>query len=351
MRNLIMMLPAQQESRVVEASAPHPRDPIAWSLDDAGEQAVTITSFPVLGIALAVISAALLTLGNYFQSRGVAARAEAGSGSIGLAQARGLFREPVWLAGSVLFGLAILVQLGALAFAPLIVVQPVGVVALVFASLLTALVTKKAPNVREIAAIAVCVVSLGVFVSVAASVSVQTTITDLQLIAVLIVLLVVLAATFGALVVWRGRRMPPVAFVLLGGLYSGFVATLGKTVILRVQTAFTSHDYTLDATNLLTIACAAGIAVAGALSIYFVQAAHTVNNPQVVVAGLTVVDPFVAVVLGITVLQEAASAPPWSFIVFAVAGAAAIGGVWSLARTQNGADAGPGDPVRSHRRR
>lgn len=50
------------------------------------------------------------------------------------------------------------------------------------------------------------------------------------------------------------------------------------------------------------------------------------------VAGLTVVDPFVAVILGITVLDEAANAPAWSFVVLAVAGAAAMWGVWSLAR-------------------
>tara|TARA_B100000378_G_scaffold208644_1_gene171675 strand:+ start:169 stop:1104 length:936 start_codon:yes stop_codon:yes gene_type:complete len=294
---------------------------------------VTITSFPIIGIALAVVSALFLTLGNFLQSRGVA-RTTADSPGIGPARFWRLARDPVWLGGSALFGLAILVQLAALAFAPLIVVQPVGVIALVFASLLTALVTKTVPRVREIVSIAVCVISLGVFVSVAAAVSEQTTITDEQLIAVLIVLLVVLAATFAGLAGFRRRRTPPVAYVLLGGLYSGFVATLGKTVILRIQTAIHHGDITLDETNLLTIACAAGIAVAGALSIWFVQAAHTVNGPQVVVAGLTVVDPFVAVVLGITVLQEAASAPLWSFPIFAVAGAAAMAGVWSLAKEQ-----------------
>ena len=79
--------------------------------------------------------------------------------------------------------------------------------------------------------------------------------------------------------------------------------------------------------------------MAGALSIYFVQTAHTVAAPQVVVGGLTVVDPFVAVILGITVLQEAAAAPPWSFAAFAVLGGAAMWGVWLLARQQQGVDA------------
>lgn len=293
---------------------------------------MSIDSFPIIGIVLAVLSAALLTVGNFLQSRGVAARTEAGSGSIGVSQGLGLLREPQWLAGSALFGLAILVQLGALAFAPLIVVQPVGVIALVFASLLTAVVTRTAPSRREVVSIAVCVTALAAFVAVAASVSDQTTITDAQLIAVLIVLLVVLAITFTALIALRHRRVPPVMFVVLGGLFAGFVATLGKTVILRIQTAIMIDDYTLDDRNLLTIACAVGIAVAGVLSIYFVQTAHTVASPQVVVAGLTVVDPFVAVILGIAVLNEAASAPPWSFVAFAVFGAAAMWGVWSLAR-------------------
>ncbi len=182
-----------------------------------------------------------------------------------------------------------------------------------------------------------CVISLGVFVTVAASVSTQSPITDGQLITVLVVLLVVLVITFVLMAMRRGRRVPPVVLVVLAGLFAGFVATLGKTVILRVQTVLAMDDLRLDSSNVLTIACLIGIAVSGGLSIWFVQVAHTDNAPQVVVAGLTVVDPFVAVVLGITVLQEAAGAPLWAFLVFAVAGAAAMWGVWSLAHKDDGA--------------
>ncbi|GAA1699231.1 hypothetical protein GCM10009808_16020 [Microbacterium sediminicola] len=291
---------------------------------------MTLTSFPEIGIALAVLSAALLTFGNFFQSRGVA-RVRSARGGLGAAGFWSLVRNPVWLIGSVLFGLAILAQLGALAFAPLIVVQPVGVVALVFASALSAAVMRRAPSLQEIIAVVVAVSSLGIFVWVAADVSVQTTIVDEQLIAILIVLLFVLAVTFGGLALWRRRAIAPVIYVLLAGLFSGFVATLGKTVILRVQTAFATDDLGIDDTNLLTIACLVGIGVAGALSIYFVQTAHTVNSPETVVGGLTIVDPCVAVVLGITILGEAAGAPLWSIGVFVVTGAAAIWGVWRLA--------------------
>lgn len=292
---------------------------------------MTLSSFPMLGIALAVLSAALLTVGNHLQSIGVVRAGGRGNEGLGASALWALVRNPVWLAGSVLFGLAILAQLAALTFAPLIVVQPVGVIALVFASALTALVTRRPPRRREVIAIAVAVLSLAAFVGVAAAVSVQSTISDHELIVILIILLLVLAATFAVLAFLRRRGIPPVVYVVLGGLFAGFVATLGKTVILRVQTALSAQDLRIDDTNLLTIACLVGIAVAGALSIYFVQTAHTVNTPQTVVAGLTIVDPFVAVILGITILGEAVGAPLWSFAVFVVAGAAAMWAVWRLA--------------------
>ncbi|GAA3011212.1 multidrug DMT transporter permease [Microbacterium aurantiacum] len=298
----------------------------------------TIASFPYLGIGFALLSAALLTVGNHLQSLGVAARVRANPGA-GAAALWTLARQPLWVIGSALFGLAILAQLAALAFAPLIVVQPVGVAALVFSSLLTAVITRTPPRLGEIGAIALSVVSLGVFVWVAAAVSTQATITDAQLIAVLAVLGVVLAATGAAFAVRRGRGLQAGGYVILGGLFSGFVATLGKTVILRVQTAVAGADYRLDENNLLTLACLLAIVVAGALSITFVQVAHTVASPQLVVAGLTVVDPFVAVVMGITVLGEAAGAPPWSFVVFVIAGAGALAGVWLLARAGGATDA------------
>ena len=99
-----------------------------------------------------------------------------------------------------------------------------------------------------------------------------------------------------------------------------------------MQTALQEHSFAVDATNLLTIGCIVGIGVAGALSIYFVQRAHTGNRPEVVVAGLTVIDPTVAVVLGITILGEASGAPLWAFAAFVGAGGLAIAGVFALSR-------------------
>ncbi|SIO29230.1 DMT family protein [Agromyces cerinus] len=288
-----------------------------------------------IGIGLAVVSAAALSIGNLLQARGVRVmEADAARGVDG-SKAIDLVRNRAWLLGALMLIVAILLQMGSLTFAPLMIVQPIGVAALVFTALLTAIVMKRAPSARIVRAIATCVLGVAAFVTVAALVSTQHPITDVQLIAVLVVLVSVLLATALVLVVGRNRPTPPVFWVLLGGVYSAFVATLGKTVILRVQTALASREFSFEVTNLLTIGCIIGIGVAGALSIYFVQRAHASNRPEVVVAGLTVVDPAVAVVLGITILGEASAAPAWAIVAFVVAGAVSIGGVFALSRAES----------------
>ena len=50
------------------------------------------------------------------------------------------------------------------------------------------------------------------------------------------------------------------------------------------------------------------------------------------VAGLTVVDPLVAVTIGIVVLQEAAGAPWFAVIAYVAAGGLAVYGVFQLAK-------------------
>lgn len=301
-----------------------------------------LSSLPLVGIALALASAAALSVGNLLQARGVHAMEQRIDQRAGGSRVMHLLRNRFWLLGAVLLGVAILLQMGSLTFAPLIVVQPIGVAALVFTVLLTAVVVKRPPTAAVVKAIAICVFGVAAFVTVAALVSTQHPVTDVQLIAVLAVLGGVLIATGVVLAVGRARKTPPMLWVLLGGVYSAFVATLGKTVILRVQTALRTDDFGWDATNILTIGCIIGIGVAGALSIYFVQRAHVSNRPEVVVAGLTVIDPTIAVVLGITLLGEASNAPLWAVLAFAVAGAVAVTGVFRLSRAEQQVDTYPG---------
>jgi drug/metabolite transporter (DMT)-like permease len=297
---------------------------------------MTPDSIPLAGIALAILSAAALAVGNLLQARGIHRLDQRSGGGEAVGKAAlSLVRSRIWLLGSVLLGVAILLQMGALAFAPLMVVQPIGVAALVFTALVTAIVARRAPAKAVVRAILICVLGVAGFVTVAAMVSTQHPVTDVQLVAILVVLASVLVATGLLWLLARDRHLPPVVWVLLGGVYSAFVASLGKTVILRVQSAFNSGPLQWDLANLLTIACILGIGIAGGLSIYFVQRAHTANRPDVVVAGLTVVDPAVAVLLGITIFGEASTAPLWAMLALIAAGAVAIGGVFALARAES----------------
>jgi drug/metabolite transporter (DMT)-like permease len=291
-----------------------------------------LSSFPLAGIALALCSALALSIGNLWQGRGVRDLAEHPRSGSKVFQ---LISSRIWLIGSVVLGLSIVLQMGSLTFAPLMVVQPIGVTALVFTALLTFLVTKKKPAPAVVRSILICVLGVAVFVTVAALVSTQRAITDGQLIAVLIVLGSVLLITAVALVLARRRKVPSLVWVILGGTFSAFVATLGKTVIMRVQAIIKAQKFELDVTNFLTLGCLIGIVIAGGLSIYFVQRAHAESRPEVVVAGLTVIDPAIAVVLGITILGEATGASIWAVLAFIVAGAVAVGGVFSLAKAES----------------
>lgn len=287
----------------------------------------------LVGIALALVSAAFMASGNLLQSRGVHL-AERRSSSKKDAAVH-VLRNRVWLFGSVALIVAMLVQVASLAFAPLIVVQPIGVAALVFSVVITSIVHRTRPSSAVLRSILLCVIGVGGFVVVAAIVSTQEPIKDPQLIAVLVTLGCVLLATSIIEVLGKGRPTPPLLWVLLGGIYSAFVATLGKTVILRVQAILKAHEMPLNSTDVLTLVSVVGIGVAGGLSVIFVQRAHLDNPPEVVVAGLTVIDPTVAVILGIVILREATNAPLWAVLAFIVAGALAMAGVFRLAQAEN----------------
>lgn len=278
------------------------------------------------GIPLAVIGAVFLSVGAQLQHRGVT-KVEARSGGttssgLNVAQLRALLTRPSWVLGTLMLGLAVVFQLGALAFSPLIIVQPLGAIALV----LTAVINSKTHSVRlnaaSIRAIVACVGGVGLFVTIAAIVAGEKPVTDDDLVIILGLLAVVLVV-FGAAFLAQRRRTRAVFYIVAAGFIYGFVATLAKVIINRVQNGNVEW---------LTILCGVALLTAAALGAYFVQNAYSSGPPDLVIAGLTVIDPMVAIGIGIVVLGEAAGAPLWAVIGFVVAGVAAVWGVLQLAR-------------------
>jgi len=241
-----------------------------------------------------------------------------------------LVRRPAWLAGTGMLGAAILLQLTSLRFSPLIVVQPIGAVALVVTALATARMTRKPPGRRALTAVALCIGGVGVFVTVAAFSAEDVEISDRHLVTILIVLAVVLACVAVAYARWR-HRSGAVVFTAGAGILFGFVAALAKTVIARLF----QGDF-----EWLSLTCLAGLVIAALAGSFLVQNAHTRGTPELVVAGLTVIDPLVAVAIGVTILGEAASAPPLAIVLFLLSGATAVAGVSLLATVKAPAEPG-----------
>lgn len=296
---------------------------------------LTLSSSAAIGIPLALTAAVLLAVGTQFQNRGVvqvdAASERSAKTGLSLGQLKSLLARPSWVIGSVLLGVGMVVQLSSLAYAPLIVVQPLGAVALVITAILNARLSKVPLDRVSIRAIVVCVIGVGAFVTIAAFVAESHPITETQLVTVLLILSVVLAIFITLFFVMRKRTPRPIFYVIAAGTLFGFVVTLAKVVIDRVRTIL-AGTFSFGPADILTLLCLVGLGAAALLGMYFVQTAHSSNPPDLVVAGLTVIDPLVAVSIGIIVLGEAAGAPLWAIFAFAAAAAAAIWGVLSLAR-------------------
>ena len=302
---------------------------------------ISLTPTQALGIPVALLGAIFLAAGAQFQQHGVA-KVDAATpndkrSGLQIRQLLALARRPSWLIGTVLTGLSILLQLFALYLAPLTIVQPLGALALVITALINARITKTRLTSGAIRAIIFCVVGVGIFVTVAALTTTTVPITDLQLVIVVIILAVVLLLLGGTFVVLQAR-ITRMFYVVGAGVLFGFVATLAKVLITRVQTIIRA-DFRISTADWLTIVCLLGLVAAGLLGTYFVQTAYASGSPEVVVAGLTVIDPIVGVTIGIAVLGEARSAPLWAGFAFAIAGILAIYGVIQLSRRQAEAEA------------
>lgn len=297
---------------------------------------VSLTPAQSLGIPVALVGSVFLAVGAQFQQHGVTKVGDEATGpersGLGWRQLGALARRPSWLLGTLMLGLAIVFQLFSLYLAPLTVVQPLGAVALVITALITARLTRTRLEGPAIRAILCCVGGVGLFVTVAALTTTTIPITDAQLLIVVIVLGAVLVL-FGIGFVLLRTKFTRIFYVVGAGVLFGFVATLAKVLIARVQTII-HNGFRLDTADWLTLVCLLGLVAAAVLGTYFVQTAYASGSPELVVAGLTVIDPLVGVSIGIIVLGEAASAPWWADVAFVLAGAIAVYGVIRLSLHQ-----------------
>jgi hypothetical protein len=302
-------------------------------LSDLAIHAITLTPQQGLGIPVALVGAVFLALGAQFQHRGVAkveARTPASGSGLTLRQLSSLLKRPSGMLGTLMLGLAVVFQLTSLGLAPIIVVQPLGTIALVITAIVNARVSRVRLTPESVRAIVFCVVGVGLFVTIAAFTATSSPISEAQLITVLVVLVVV-TVLFALLFAYLRNRFKAIIYIVAAGVLYGFVATLAKVVIDRIKTLFIP-EFHIGSFEWLTVLCVVALIAAAALGGYFVQSAYSSGPPDLVIAGLTVIDPLVAVTIGIVVLQEASGTPLYAIIAFVVAGALAVYGVLQLAK-------------------
>ncbi|MBX3311349.1 MAG: DMT family transporter [Microbacteriaceae bacterium] len=274
------------------------------------------------GIPFAILGAVAMSLGAQFQHRGVS-KVGGDTDTLNLGQVGGLLKRPSWLLGTFLLGLAIVMQLVSLGLSPLIVVQPVGAIALVFTTFLNWKMNGTKPTKQTLTAVTACLVGVSGFVLITAFYAVNNPITDEKLLAVVIVLLVILIATGIAYVLYR-ERMRAFSYVVVAAVLYGFVAILAKVVLSQISFGLVTW---------LTLTALGGLVIALLLGSYFVQLAYASGPPDLVIAGLTVIDPIIAVLIAIIIFQEALSMPSYASALLVIFGAIAVIGVWLLSKT------------------
>ena len=278
-----------------------------------------------LAIVLALVGATFLALGA--QRQGSAVRANTGGLALGSAGLLRLMRSPRWVLGLALLITGMVLNVIALALATLTVVQPIGAIALVITTVINSKDQKIRLNRPTIGAITACVAGSALFVLLAVNVTRANHQVAVRQELSAVLLLTLAVVVFGSLALAARRRLNAFAYILGAGVLFGFVAVLTKIVA--------THLLDPNGRFLLNVPWYTIVALVAAalLGSWFVQSAYATGPPDLVIAGLTVIDPIVGIAVGITILGELKPEVP-TVTAIGMAGAAliAIVGVVALSR-------------------
>ncbi|GAA1358279.1 hypothetical protein GCM10009636_30810 [Arthrobacter koreensis] len=278
-----------------------------------------------VAIACALASAVFLAFGA--QRQGSAVSADTGGLSLSSAGLGRLLRNPRWLFGLLLLGTGTALNVAALAMAPLTVVQPIGSLALVITTIVNSRDQGLRLNRVTVVSIVACVVGSMLFVLLAVGATRTEQVVEPRQEIVIVLILAVVVAFFGLLNLLFGKRLGAIAHILGAGILFGFVAVLTKTIAADLLDP--NGRFLLNVPWYTIV----GIAVAGGLGAWFVQSAYSSGPPDLVIAGLTVIDPMVGIAIGIGVLNELRpDVPAVLGVAMGVCAVIAIVGVVALSR-------------------
>jgi hypothetical protein len=279
-----------------------------------------------VAVAMALVAAIMFAVAAVAQNTAITDVVVDRAQALRAAEFRGLARSRTWLCGVGLTAVASVVHAGALVLAPVAVVQPIGVLSVPIAILLAAWRTRVPPPAAAWTAVVTCLCAVVGFV-VLADVGLGTA--PAPRFGDVLVAAVGTGVLAGGLALWASRRSGwsrCALFAASGATAFGLVSALMRLIALHLTTGVNDLD------DLGVWLPALGIALALLGGGWAVQQAHAAGAPAVVVGCLTVIDPLVAVGLGIAMLGEGAgvsAATAGGLLGFAVLG---LGAALVLAR-------------------
>jgi hypothetical protein len=273
-----------------------------------------------LAIAFAVLGALCSAVGAQLQHQGV--RSETKDSQLGLRTIGRLVHNRRWLLGVAVLTACAMLQILALALAPVTIVAPIVVLALPAVAVLNA--RSSGERLDAAATIAVVSSTLGVAVFVALASGRATPVefppSSVLLACQIIAGVVVLFGVVGAL---REGIVRCVVLATGAGAAYGLVSVLVRDVTYTFQTEGFGGVTPLSATALV---------VSFAIGSWFIQLAYASGPPDIVVGCQTVLSPLVATAIAIGMLNETANAGGIVGLGMVAAAVVAMFGVIMLAR-------------------
>lgn len=280
----------------------------------------------LLAIALAVIASISFACGAAAQHRGVDATVEARDRAMTPRRMLQLIRTPVWLLGLFLICVGAVIHIVALKLAPLTVIQPVGILAVPMSVLISMKLNRTRPGRMVWVSVGITIIGIVAFTVVAAnSVKADPVLDVPSVIWTAGAVAAAAAACLGLLghvgPAWLRCLAWACGGAVLYGLGSGFIKMLTEII--------TGEDPLMHPTIWLA---AGGLATTYAIGGWMIQQGYASGPAEIVVGSMTTVDPVVAVLFGLVVLQEGAgmaAGAPWAM---AAAGLVACSGVVLLSK-------------------
>ncbi|WAL69023.1 DMT family transporter [Amycolatopsis cynarae] len=272
----------------------------------------------VLAVPAAVAGAAAMGLASAAQAR--ATKEVEVTRILDPGLLRGLARRPLWLIGMVATGAGLALQLVALAFAPLLVVQPLLITSLMFASVFSARLERHPADTVMVAGSLICAAGLAAFLVIARPSGNAGAIrpgTHPLPLAIALATLTVVALVVSTLT--RSASVRVLGLAVATGVLYGVTAGLMKVVAgqARDDLAEPFRNWTLY------LVCLVG-------PLGFLLSQNTFQQGRFLAPALAVItalDPLVGVAIGVWWMGEKANDAPLALAGEAVAGAVVIVGI------------------------